>query len=501
MRSQTNTNRPRIGIVGFSHESNTFSVLPTTLADFHIFEGQAIIDQYGRSFHELGGYITAADQFDFELVPLLATGATPSGPVSREAYETITERILTLIKEADGLDGLLLGLHGAMVSDDYLQADGETVRRVREAVGPDFPVIVTHDYHGNIPAQLVEEADGLIIYKTCPHIDQKERGIQAAELLMKMIRNGVKPTSAIAKPDVLFNIVYHNTNSGPMHEIMQEAIALEKEPGILACSIAAGYQYADVPDMGPSVVVITDNDPVRAQHEAERLGQLIWSIRDQLTPTVPDAETAIQQALKLEGTVGLFELGDNVGGGSAADATIILEALIKLNVDGWVVTLYDPETVEQCFATGVGATLAVETGGKVDDMHGPTLSLTGRVRSLHDGQFIETERRHGGQRYFDQGLTAVLGINQTAPDTGGTLILTTRRITPMSLNQIRSVGVMPEQCKILVAKGAVAPRAAYEPVCSHIIEVDTAGATSISRSPDEFTHVPKRFYEWEMALS
>ncbi|MEM7030466.1 MAG: M81 family metallopeptidase [Chloroflexota bacterium] len=494
--SSTNNAQIRVGIAGFSHESNTFSVLPTNLADFRILEGQAILDNYAQSFHELGGYIAAATEFDFELIPLLTADATPSGPVSSEAYEAITERILTAIEHTPNLDGVLLALHGAMVSEGYLQADGETVRRVRALLGSDFPLIVTHDYHGNIPPQLVEDADALIVYKTCPHIDQKERGLQAADLLMKMIRDKVRPTSAITKPDVLFNIIYHNTNHAPMGPLMQAAIDLEKEPGILACSIAAGYQYADVPEMGPSIVVVTDNDPERAQREADRLGEMMWAIRDQLQPNVPDAETAIRQALSTEGTVGLFEIGDNVGGGSAADATVILEALLRLNIDRWVVSLYDPDSVQACFEAGVGATLSLEVGGKVDDSHGPTLSLTGQIRSLHDGKFIETERRHGGQRYFDQGLTAVFAVDQTSPETGGHIILTSYRITPMSLNQIRSLGIMPEQQKILVAKGTVAPRAAYEPVCNKIIEVDTSGATSISRSPDAFENVPKRFYEW-----
>ena len=136
------------------------------------------------------------------------------------------------------LDGLLLSLHGAMVAEGFPQADGEIVRRVRQLVGPDFPVVVTHDYHGNVPAQLVQDATALIIYKTCPHIDQPERGLQAAELIARTVRGEIKPTSAIVKPEVLFNIAFHNTSSGPMKPLMDAAIALEDQPGVLAVSIA-----------------------------------------------------------------------------------------------------------------------------------------------------------------------------------------------------------------------------------------------------------------------
>ena len=487
----------RIGIANFSHESNTFSTLPTRLEDFKILSGQAVIDHYAPTFHEMAGFIAGAEAYDFDLHPLLTANATPSGPVTAEAYETIIERLLQAIEAAPALDGLLLALHGAMVAEGYLQADGETVRRVRALVGPDFPLIVTHDYHGNVPPQLVADADALIIYKTCPHIDQKERGLQAAELITRTIRGEVKPVSVIVKPEVIFNIVYHNTNRSPMQPLMQAAIDLEAQPGILACSIAAGYQYADVPAMGPSIVVVADGDAALAEQEADRLGELMWAVRNQLQPNVPDPETAVRRAMAHpDGPVALFELGDNVGGGSSADATGLLKPLLDLGAQGWVVTLFDPAAVATCVAAGIGGTVTLPVGGKVDDQHGPTLTVSGEVRSLHQGTYLETERRHGGQRFFDQGLTAVLSVGKQHLEGGGFLILTSHRTTPMSIHQITSAGIPPEQQHILVAKGAVAPRAAYEPVCATIIEVDTPGATAINRDPAEFQHARQSFYEW-----
>ena len=493
-----------IGIAGFMHESNTFSVLPTTLNDFQIQRGQAMIDYYRPTFHELAGFIAGADLYDYTLQPMLAAGATPAGPLTAETYETLVGQLLKQLEEGPRLDGLLLALHGAMVAEGFPQADGETVRRVRQLVGPDFPIVVTHDYHGNVPAQLVQDADALIIYKTCPHIDQKERGIQAAELLMRTIRGEVKPVSAIAKPEVIFNIVYHNTERPPMKPIMEAAIALESQPGILACSVAAGYQYADVPAMGPAIVVVADGDQALAQREADRLGQMMWAAREQLRPNVPDPKTAVGRAMAAHsgpdapsGPIGLFELGDNVGGGSAADSTAILQELLKQQADGWVVVLYDPEAAGRCFQAGIGAQISLPVGGKVDDMHGPTLTVSGRVRTLLDGKYMETERRHGGRRYYDQGLTAVLAVGRTEPEKGGLIVLNSQRDYPMSIHQITCAGIQPSQQKILVAKGAVAPRAAYEPVCAEIIEVDTPGATAINRSPAEFQLARQTFYEWQ----
>lgn len=488
----------RIAIASFMHESNTFAVDPTTLTDFHIYRDQAVVDHYRPTFHEVAGFIAGADEYDYELHPLLGADATPGGPLTRETYETLVGQLLEQLRAAlPQIDGLLLALHGAMVAEDFPQADAETVRRVRALVGPDFPVIVTHDYHGNVPEQLIQDATALIIYKTCPHIDQLERGLQAADLLVRTIRGDVKPVCAIAKPPVIFNIAFHNTSKGPMLPLMQAAIDLEKQPGILACSIAAGYQYADVPAMGPCIVVVADGNQALANREVQRLGEMMWNVRHQLLPQIPDAATAVRMAMNSQETpVSLFELGDNIGGGSAGDSTIILEQLLAQKADGWVVALYDPEAVQACVAAGIGATLTLAVGGKVDQQHGPTLTVTGRVRTLHDGSYEETERRHGGGRYWNQGLTAVLEVGRDAPGKGGLLILDSKRTPPMSIHQITCVGIQPHQQRILVAKGAVAPRAAYEPVSKRIIEVDTAGATMISRPPSEFHLARKTLYEW-----
>lgn len=481
----------RIGVALLSHESNTFASFPTTLADFRFVRGPEIIEQYRSTFHEVGGFIAGAEEYGYEMVPLMGAVATPAGAVEADAYEALLAELLGFIDDAMPLDGLLLGLHGAFVAEGFPQGDGETTRRVRELVGPDFPLFVTHDYHGNVPPQLVEDATALIIYKTCPHIDQRERGLQAADLLTRTVRGEVQPTSSIVKPELVYNIAFHNTSSGPMKPVMEAAIELEGQPGVLAVSVAAGYQYADVPWMGPSIVVVTDGDAALAEREANRLADMMWATRDELLPEIPGPGEAVQEAMASEEKpVAMMEMGDNIGGGSAGDSTFVLEALLGQGANGWVAALYDPESVEVCAAAGIGARLTLAVGGKVDDQHGPTLTVEGTVRALHDGKFIETERRHGGGKYWDQGLTAVLETS------GGLLVLDSERTPPMSLNQLRSVGIMPEQHEIFVAKGSVAPRAAYEPVSARIIEVDSGGATSISRPPGDYQLARNGLYEW-----
>ncbi|MEW6754708.1 MAG: M81 family metallopeptidase [Candidatus Latescibacterota bacterium] len=490
----------RIAIAGFNHESNTFASHPTSLEDFRIYVGHQVLEHYAGTFHEVSGCIAGAEEYGYEMVPILEAGATPGGTVRRHAYEEITGRILHGLRVAhleEPLDGVLLALHGAMVCEDYPQADAQTVLRVRQAMGPDFPIVVTHDYHANVPQELVEGATALVIYKTNPHVDQRERGLQAASILARTVRGQVRPAMALAKPELLFNIYFHNTSRPPMQPLMQAAIDLESDPGILACSIAAGYQYADVPAMGPSVVVVTDNDPGRARREADALAERMWQGREQLLVDIPGPATAVAQALSSPHfPVTLLDFGDNVGGGSAGDSTFILEQLVAQQARGWVVTLYDPEAAAACAAAGIGARVRMRVGGKTDAMHGPTLEVEGRVRTLHDGTYEETERRHGGGRHFDQGLSAVLAVEDARQERAGLLLLTTRRAMPMSIHQITCAGIQPQQQRILVAKGAVAPRAAYEPVSARLIEVDSGGATAIRRPAAEFRRARRTLYEW-----
>lgn len=490
----------QIGIAGFSHESNTFSPLVTGIEAFEVWEDDALLSAFQTTYHEIAGFIAGAKQQGFEAVPLFAARATPAGPVTAEAYETMVGRLLERIGNAGRLDGVLLALHGAMVSEAFLHADAETARRIRKTVGDSVPIVATHDYHANIPSEILDAVNALIVYKTNPHIDQLERGLQAASILDRIVRGEVEPVQVLVKPDVLFNIIFHNTSSPPMAPLMQQAVTAEHQPGILACSIAAGFQYADVPAMGPSVLVCADRDAGLARSVAEEIGQRMWAVRDELLPHLVGPAEAVSRALgSPDPPVALFEIGDNIGGGSSGDATFLLGELLRQDASRWVVTLFDPEAASHCAQRGIGTEVTLLVGGKADTQHGPPVSVTGRVRSLHVGRYEERARRHGGERFHNQGLTAVLEIPARGSDGQGVLVLNSRRTSPNSLNQIRSLGIIPEYQAILVAKGAVAPRAAYEPVCKEIIVVDTGGATSVSRPPEAFHHARKRFYEWTIA--
>ena len=487
----------RIAIGGIMHESNTFSPTPTALEDFKVQRGDEIITWWNNTHHEIGGFIEGGGKFDYEPVPLLVANATPSGKVTAAAFEKLVTEFIERLQSIGDVDGLLLALHGAMVSEAYSDADGVIVHRLRQLMGMNFPIVVTHDLHANVSEQLVKDCTALIIYKTYPHLDHRERGLQAAEIIAQTVRGEIHPTQAIVKPPMILNIVHQHTSSEPMKSIMDAVREAENHPKVLAASLAESYQYADVYEIGPSCVVVTDGDQELATREAQRLANLLWNIREELVFDLPDAAQAVQQARQSEQMpVVLVDMGDNIGGGSSGDSTFILKELLAQKAEKWLIVLADPEAVQSCVSAGIGVSITLEVGGKTDDLHGTPTTVSGRVKCLHDGQYIETEPRHGGQRYRNQGLTALLEIPAAEPEHSSYLILTSHREPPFSLHQLTSLGIQPQRQHILVVKAAIAYRAAYEPIAGKIIEVDTGGLTAVN--PARFTYHHIRENLWGM---
>ena len=464
-----------IAIGGIMHESNTFSNTPTDFAAFSQVHAGNIRKVWGEAHHEIGGFIQGATEYGYTAYPMFMTSATPAGRVTDDAFDRLTEMLIQHLKAAPKHEGLLLALHGALVVESYPDGDGEVLRRLRDTFGQDLPIVVTLDQHANVSEQMVTESTALVIYKTTPHIDQRQRGLQAAELMMRILEDGVTPTQALVKPPMLLNILYHTTNVPPMEPILTAAKQLEEHSDVLAANVALGYPYADVHEAGPSFVVVTDNDLHLAQYEADRLSEMLWNARGQLTLNLPDAAQAVEQAIESERhPVILVEMGDNIGGGSPGDGTFILAELVRQKAAGYAVVVYDPEAVQNCVQAGVGNSVSLEVGGKVDTLHGDPVSIQGNVRLIHDGRYEETQPRHGGQRYHDQGLTVVVAVGDSL------VALTSRRQTPFSLQQLLSLGIDPTTMKMIVVKAAVAYRAAYEPIAGQIIEVDTPGLTAVN---------------------
>lgn len=474
----------RVGIIGFMHESNTFATTPTTRkhfeeAFFHV--GDALIPVWQDAHHELGGFLEGCNAHGLEIVPLVAAWATPGGTVTQEAYESIVLDILNALAAAGTLDGLLVALHGAMVSQNFDDADGETLERIRAKVGADVPIVLSLDMHGNVSPRMAAIPEVLVAYRAYPHTDQRARGVDCARVLAGILAGDIQPCQAHVKLPLLIHIVQQFTGDGPMAELYWELEAMEDEFGLVSASLLPGYIYADVPFMGVSVLVTTNGDAHFAEGMARLFADRVYDRREELNAGLPSVEEAVAQTLATEGTVCLMDSGDNIGGGGPGDSTILFAALRDAGVPRICAVLYDPEVARVCAEAGEGAAIMLAAGAKTDAQHGTPVAIQGTVIRIHDGHFIEEHPRHGGTRDYDQGLTAVIST-----DDGHTVVVNSLRVMPTSLEQLLSLGLEPQAMGAIIIKGVTAPRAAYDPIAARTICVDTPGVTRAG--PDAFVY-------------
>ena len=483
----------RLALLGVAHETNTFSRVPATYDRFAIYRGDEIVRQFGESHSTNAGFLEAAGRFGVEVAPLVFASTGPIGTITKDAFERIVGEMLEVLRDRGPWDGVLLAQHGAAVSEEFPDADGEVTARVRALVGPDVPVGMTLDLHTNLSQKMIDNTTATVLYRTNPHLDPRPRALECAEIIVRTIRGEVRPVQWLETPPVVINIVKQFTGEEPMLGVMRDAEEVIARPGILSASVGEGYPYADVEEMGMSFLAIADGDRDRARDAARWMASQAWGRRHEFVGDTPSPAEALKAAMAADkGPVVLMDVGDNIGGGSSADSTILLAEAKRLGVRSYLQTLYDPEAVAACVAIGVGSDVTLNVGGKTDDMHGSPVEVTGRVRIIFDGKYEDPTPTHGGGRYFDGGTTAVL---ETTDD--HTLVLTSQRSGNTSREQMYSVGIRPEQKKVVVAKGVVSPRPAYEPIAAQIILVNTPGVTTSDLSFFDYQRRRRPLYPFE----
>jgi microcystin degradation protein MlrC len=479
----------RVGVAGFLHESNTFLSTPTRYEDFaatDLTRGKQMIDRWRGGRHELSGIIEGLDAEGVECVPLFASYAVPGGTITAEGFGRLVSELMEARRAAGPLDGLLVALHGATVAEGHWDADGEILAALRASLPRPKPFIATLDLHANVSSRMAEHSDALIAYRTNPHLDQKERGVEAARLMAKTLRGEVRPVQWLEKPPMVIQISQQLTTQQPARGLYADLESMLGESGVLSASVALGFYYADVEEMGAAFLAVADSDVAIARRAASWMAQRAWERRREFVQRLPDAVEAVSRAKQSpRHPVVLMDVGDNVGGGSPGDSTVLLDEILRQGIPNALVVLFDPAAAAQCVEAGVASRVELAVGGKTDALHGNPVRIAGTVRTLSDGIFEETEVRHGGWGRNNQGVTAVVETRERH-----TVVLTSRRMAPFSLQQILSLGIRPESKQVIVVKGVVAPRAAYDPIAAETILVDTPGVTA--DSPGHFRYRRRR---------
>ena len=466
----------RVGIIALIQESNTFLPGKTTVQHFQqdiLLTGEDVRQHFAHAHHEVRGFFDGLAMEGMEAVPIFAARAYPFGTIEANAFDTLVQMMVVELKKAGKLDGILVAPHGATVAENHPDADGYWLGVLRNQVGPRTPIIGTLDPHGNLSEAMVQATHALISYQTNPHMDQQARGEQAAKLIARTIRGEVQPTQSMCMLPMAINIERQCTSEQPLLDLLQEFEQVRKQPEVLTASLMLGFPYADVAEMGSSVLVVTNNQPALARKIAYELGEVIWNSRASLAGDFISANEAVKRANALAKPVCLLDMGDNVGGGSPADGTLLTHELLDQKVGPSFVCIYDPQSVLKAQDVGVGKVDSFEVGGKTDHMHGQPVCNRFQVLWVGDGKFSEDQVRHGGFTHFDQGQTAILRTE----DGLLTLMITSRRVPPFSLRQLTAFGLDPKAFAVLVAKGVNAPIAAYAPVCPSMVRVNTMGVT------------------------
>src|SRR6266478_7754285 len=461
----------RLLIEMMKHETNTFSPVPTPLSRFRPLHGTAAIRAYRGTGTGLRAYLDLAAREGADIVLPIAAGASPSGPVEDAAYKHITEAICEAVARG-GFDGILLDLHGAMVTDSLEDGEGEFLKRLR-AIDPKTPIAVSLDMHANLYDAIIANATVVTGYRTYPHIDTYETAKLAGEILLRAIRGEVKPVMAWRNEPMLPHVMRQGTDDHPNKELQHRCATMRAE-GALAASLFTGFPHADITNAGLSAVVVTDGDRGLAERLRDELLDQAWQDREDFVYRVEPLAQSMARAKALppsgagEGPIVLLDHYDNCASGGTMDTTIVLAAILREGLDNVAAfAIYDPEAVQQAIAAGIGAQITLSIGGKLRmpaiPGDSPPLTVTGTVKTIAHGRF-RNQGPMGRGVLTDMGPSVVI-------DTGKVEIaLISRHVEPSDLNCLLALGIDPMQKRFLMLKSRIHWRAGLGSVAKAVVD-------------------------------
>jgi microcystin degradation protein MlrC len=493
----------RLLIAMMKHETNTFSPVPTLLTRFGHgpgpLYGEAAIDAFRGTGTGLGAYLDLAEREAAEIVLPIAAGASPSGPVEDGAYAHITDTICEAAARG-GLDGIMLDLHGAMVTQSLEDGEGEFLKRLR-AIDPVTPIAVSLDMHANLYEAMIANATVVAGYRTYPHIDTYETAKLAGEILLRAIRGEVKPVMAWRNEPMLPHVMRQGTDDHPNKELQHRCAAMSAE-GALAASLFTGFPHADITNAGLSAVVVTDGDRKLAEELRDELLGRAWVEREAFVYKIEPLEQSVARAKAMtpgqpgEGPIVLLDHYDNCASGGTMDTTVVLAEILRQGLeDVAAFAIYDPEAVQQAIAAGIGARVTLSIGGKIRMPAIPTesapLTVTGTVKTISNGRY-KNRGPMGRGVAMDMGAAVVL-------DTGAAdIVLISRHVEPSDLNCLSSLGIDPLQKRYVMLKSRIHWRAGLGSMAKAVVECAGVGVCTSDYGQLKFKKVRRPIYPLDL---
>lgn len=478
------------------HETNTFSPLPTPIESFArkgALEGRLAITDAEGTNTSLGGFIEVARKSGAEFTLPMAANASPSGLVTNAAFEQMSSAIVAEI--ARGCDAVLLALHGAMVTETYDDGEGELLARIRR-VAPNIPIAVALDFHAQMTDAMVSGATVITGYRTYPHVDMADTAIRAGRTLMRAMAGEVAPRMIWGSRPLMSSTLMHTPSREPMRTLMNMAIAAEDSGEVLNASVFGGFPQADIPHLALSSVFVCDRRTAGGEVIMNRILDGAWERREEFMFRPEPLRDQIARAKSLtDGPIVMADHGDNTASGGTQDVMSVIEEAIAQGLeDACAGPICDPASVEQMIEAGVGGTVTLSLGGKVDmpamGLRGKPLAISGKVKCITDGEFKVTGPMATGS-IVRLGRTAVL-------DTGKMLIVVSeRRSEPYDLGVFTHCGIDPSTKRYVIIKSRQHFRAGFEPIAKHIVMCDGDGCTASDLGLFKYTRIKRPLYPFD----
>jgi microcystin degradation protein MlrC len=489
----------RLLIAMMKHETNTFSPVPTPLSRFRPLYGEAAIGAYRGTGTGIGAYLDLALRERAEIVLPIAAGAPPSSPVEDGAYAHITDTICEAVASG-GFDGIMLDLHGAMVTESLEDGEGQLLKRLR-AIDPKTPIAVSLDMHANLYDEIIANATVVTGYRTYPHIDTYETANLAGEILLRAIRGEVRPVMAWGNVPMLPHVMRQGTDDHPNKDLQRRCAAMAAE-GALAASLFTGFPHADITNAGLSAVVVTDGDRKLAEDLRDELLDRAWVERQAFVYQLEPLQQSVARAKAMlssqpgEGPIVLLDHYDNCASGGTMDTTVVLAEILRQGLeDVAVFAIFDPEAVRQAIAAGIGSEVTLSVGGKIKmpaiPGESPPLSLTGTVKAISDGRY----RNRGPMA---RGVLTDMGPSVVLETSTAEIALISRHVEPSDLNCFLSLGIDPMQKRYVMLKSRIHWRAGLGSMARAVVECAGVGVCTSDYSQLDFRKVRRPIYPLDL---
>ena len=477
----------------FKQETNRYASGVSGLKEYmereYLFGEDELRASFQGARNEIGGFFSVLDKEPTcRLVPVLALNASP-GPVTEQTiWQQVKDAILDAIDAQPCVDGVLLALHGAMVTEEMEDGEGVLLEAIRGAVGPDVPIVSTLDLHANITQKKMANATALFSCDYYPHTDFYEVGVRAAKCLWNTVKGTERPVMKWNKLDLIFPYVM--TQSASFVPLLRKAQAWREMGTLINASICHGFFAGDIYEQGAAVLTLSNGDPQLAQELADELAEDIWDSKDALSRKFYSVDEAVDIALNAkQWPVVLADVADNPGSGATTDSVLLLQKLLEAGAtDVALAVIYDPEVVEIARRAGVGAKIEVSLGGKLaPHITGGPLQYNAIVEKLTDGCFRNRDE-------MNQGVPVLFGNCAVLLMDSVRVIVCSNHTQPYDLEIYRHCGIQPEQMKILVVKSAVHYRASFGKIAKQILDVEAPALGPMSPQMLPLAHSRRPIY-------